>query len=195
MKSQRIAQFISQILNAPIVCAYALIIYWVFIPSTLNIMSVMGAILFLFVFPWAPVLLFYLKSRVGPSTLSGKKRIPFVFIGFISYIIGAIYFSYVFSNNNSYKFFVALHITYIIFSALLILGNIVSKPSVHMGGFFAPIVLLSLFLGWHFLLLTILSIPIAWSRKELGVHTKNQLITGTFIGIISAIASYFLVFL
>jgi len=194
MHTENLARVISAVLNAPVVCFYVLIIHYTLAPETINALSVLGVTLFLFVIPWFPVLFYWIITKESPSRLEGKRRTPFVIIGLLSYISGAIYFYYIFGNQNPYSFFVAIHVMYIIFSLLLVIGNLRSKPSVHVGGYVAPIILVSLFTAPIFLVLLIITPLIAWSRIKLGIHTHTQLVLGFLLGLISSLFAYVFVY-
>jgi len=193
MGKNYIANIVSSVLNAPFVCAYALIIYYSINPWSITYLSVLGSILFLFIIPWVPVLGYFVIFKKSPSKLSGRKRIPFVAIGLLSYILGTVYFYTLTVGGYAYEFFITLHLTYVFFSSLLILGNFKSKPSVHIGGFVAPVTLLALYVNSLFLLLLVLVPLIGWSRVKLGIHTINQLVLGFLIGLFSSIISYLIV--
>jgi len=190
--SSKFSETISMIFNAPMTCGYSLIIYFALNPAKATIFSILGVIIFLYIMPWIPVFLYWLTTNRSPSRLSGRKRIPFIIIGLISYISGAIYFSML--SAEEYIFLIALHMTYAIFSILLVIGNIKSKPSVHVGGYVAPFLLLALSVNIIFLGLLIITPVIGWSRIKLGIHTLNQLIQGFIIGAISSILALYLTF-
>jgi len=185
----RLPEIISHIFNAPFVCAYVLIIYYSFYPNKLTVKALLGIIIFLYIIPWGPVLGYSLLRKIPPSRLSNKERIPFVIIGLISYVLGTLYFC-LGTYGRLYNFLVSLLLMYAILSTFLIIGNIFSKPSVHVAGFVAPIILLSLYASWLFVALLIIVPFIGWSRIKLKIHTPSQLMLGFLIGFLSAVISY-----
>ncbi|MHA1617021.1 MAG: hypothetical protein ACTSX9_06940 [Candidatus Njordarchaeales archaeon] len=187
----RIASVISNVLNAPFVCAYVLLIYYLFHPYHLTTEALIGVIVFLYLLPWGPVVAYSIFKGVSPSMLSNRERIPFVIIGLISYVAGAVYFCRQ-ASLGIYAFLISLHVMYAIFSSILIIGNIFSKPSVHVGGFVAPIILLGLYTTPLVYILLVLAPVIGWSRVKLRIHTPMQLLTGAIIGVISPLLAHFI---
>ena len=172
------------IFNAPFICAYLLLYYFLTHVREATLLSILGIIFFLYIIPWAPVVAFSIVKRVDPNKLGARERNPFVIIGLISYFSGAVFFYYL-PRTTTHIFLFSLHLMYGVFSLLLIIGNKFSKPSIHTGGFVAPIILASLYTTPYILILLALTPIVAWSRIKLRIHTINQLVLGFLIGLLS----------
>ncbi len=184
---QKLPKIISAIFNPPFVNAYVLVIYFTLNSSVATMSIIVGVIMFLFVIPWTPVLLYWVITRKSPSKLPSNKRIPFIIVGIASYALGVIYFYLL--SPKAYEFLMVYHLTYFINSILLLVGSIKSKPSVHISGFVIPVILLSLYTNIFFILLLLITPIIGWSRLRLGIHTIGQLVLGFVIGILSIMLS------
>lgn len=188
--SVKIASIITNLFNAPWVCGYVLLYFVIRNIHLISIQVIFGISLFLYILPWAPVLVYSVIKKRNPSKLSSYERIPFVLIGLVSYGLGAIYFYFIKPKTIVNEFLITMHLMYALFSLLIIIGNLWSKPSIHVGGFAAPITLIALFDNIVFLGFLALTPLIGWTRVRLGIHTINQLVFGFLIGIFSAVLSY-----
>ncbi len=185
-----LAKIMTNIFNAPWVCGYVLLYFLARYHELVELNIIIGVLMFLYLIPWGPVLSYSIVKKINPSKLSASKRIPFIVIGLISYISGAIYFYFIKPRTIISEFLFLMHLMYIIFSSLIIIGNLWSKPSIHVGGFTAPITLLALFDNILIISLLVLAPLIGWTRVRLGIHTLNQLLLGFIIGLLSSVLAY-----
>jgi len=193
--SNKLVSLITNLFSAPWVCGYVLLYFLFKHIYLINLQVILGICLFLYVIPWIPVLIYSIIKKRTPSRLSGSERIPFVVIGLISYVLGTIYFYLMKPRTIISEFLIAMHLMYIFFSLLIIIGNLWSKPSIHVGGFTAPVTLIALFDNIILLIFLILAPLVGWTRIKLRIHTLNQLMLGFTIGVSSAILSYLTILL
>ncbi len=185
-----LAKVITNVFSAPWVCGYVLLYYLNKYRNFVSMNIIIGVLIFLYLLPWGPVLMYSMIKKKNPSKLSAIERIPFVFVGLISYLAGIIYFNSIEPRTVVSEFLIAINVMYVVFSLLIVIGNVWSKPSIHVGGFVAPITLVALYDNLLLLLSLILTPIIGWTRIKLRIHTIKQLISGFLIGLFSAVVAF-----
>lgn len=131
-----------------------------------------------------PIILLYIlkqKGVIGDLMVNDRdeRLIPFVSV-FGSYLLGAALL-WVF---NAPLVIVALMVSYVITSLVMLLITLRWKISIHAAGVAGPSMFLVLTYNlalWPFLLVTLL---VCWSRWRLKVHTIEQLFGGAILSVV-----------
>ncbi len=131
-----------------------------------------------------PILLLYYLKRMGVIgdimvNNRDQRLVPFACV-FGSYLLGA-GFLWVF---NAPPTMVALMISYVVTSLVMLVITLRWKISIHAAGVAGPSMFLVLrynLILWPFLLVTLL---VCWSRWRLRVHTIEQLFAGALLSVL-----------
>ncbi|HLR34948.1 MAG TPA: hypothetical protein VK071_06405 [Tissierellales bacterium] len=181
---KKIAKFISIITVVPLVAFY--IITLLFTKSAASFNGNMWYLYCVFFLTIIPILAYPLQSLIPEIKKMGRKgerKLAFI-LAVISYVFGT---SLVFVLKGP-KIVKQIFLAYLISGLSLSFVNKVIglKASGHACGISGPLTLLHILLGKKILWLVITMPIVFWSRLNLGRHTIKELITGTFIGIVSS---------
>ncbi len=184
MNTNKIAQAISLLLNAPIVAAFTF--------STLLLSigpeNFQGLILTTLTFgTLVPLITLYGLKKQGAIPdiyVSQRERraIPFV-AAIVSYSVGAIALLWV----KAPSIVTALMLCYLGNSLIMMLVTAKWKISVHASGVTGPATVLIYYFGLAALPFVLLAIPVAWARVKLGAHNLAQVSAG---GVLTILTTY-----
>jgi len=149
--------------------------------------------IFYLLIPFIPLLYLSRKYKIRNYSIPLKDRAPLFYIQIIGFI-GACFLYYlypVYTGLNTEILFV-FTVGYVILNtiALIITQGFKFKISLHMTGAASSITGIVVIFGWWWSWLYLFCIPIAWSRVKLEAHTKAQVISGTFLGIITLLLTF-----
>ncbi len=181
---QKIAKFVSVITVVPLVALFTITL--LFIESTESFKSSIWYIYSVFFLTILPLSAYPLKNIIpGVKRLGrkGERKLAFI-LAIIAYVLGTALLYILEAPKIIKKMFLA----YLVSGLVLSFVNKVMgfKASGHACGISGPLTLLYLLLGNKILWSAIIIPIVFWSRLRLGRHTMKELITGTFVGIVSS---------
>ena len=184
-----LADFISKFVSPPTISIVATISFSLWSPIGIGLLCpilsiLLGFLLFAF-FPFLPVIYFYRKNVVDLYVSKREARTPFFLIAIISYSFAVILF---FTTNTKIMLLLALGYTFV--TLILLVVNFFWKVSVHCAGVTGPIFALIFIFGINALPLSLLIVPVMWSRIKLKNHTFTQTLVGTLIPIAVGLLEY-----
>ncbi len=180
---KRLARYLSDFFVPPtfLILSFITITYQ-FETSTTNILiSLVNALLFGVIIPIL-FFIYFLKKHIIKSrdaNIKTERIIPYlisVILCFIGLIISE-------SIQLNY-YIIILWLIYLISSIALYVINLKWKISAHSMGAAIPLVILIYLFGVEMLLFIVVVAAVGWSRVELGVHSKSQVMAGAFLGVI-----------
>ena len=167
--------------GSPMVLAFPTFIVLLAATNPPNLpLLLLAAFVFGSVLPMLVIYLMYKMGKVGDLDVTDRseRKAPFImsirlyFLGTIlmfvmnaPLIVSALMFCY--TTNTLVTYLISLH----------------WKISVHAVGVAGPFTCLVYFLGWLYIPLLLLIIPIGWSRVELKAHTLAQVVAGFLLSI------------
>lgn len=182
---EKIAKVISLVTVVPIMALFTVILSFIYKRQYFNGVGwFIYTIIFLTVLPLLAYPLHILIPSSRVKGRNGERKMAFI-LAIISYVLGTLITFILDAPLIVKKIFMA----YLLSGIFLTFVNraLKFKASGHACGVAGPITLLAHLLGTNFLWLFLLIPVVFWSRISLDRHTIKELITGTFVGIISTI--------
>ncbi|RLF02270.1 MAG: hypothetical protein DRJ59_04065 [Thermoprotei archaeon] len=176
--SERIADIVSHVLNAPFFALYLLfiILYNESLDVILNLLTVVLGVLLLVIAPTALIAIESRRGRVDYFVSDVRKRPKFFIPPLISYILGFTIF-----QELGVRTIALYYLCYFTVTLVILLVTLKWKISVHAAGVCGPITFTVYVYGLEYCLLYLLVPLVAWSRVALKAHTKSQVTIGAII--------------
>ena len=184
-----LADFISKFVSPPTIAILATVTFSLWSPIGLGLLSPPLSILLCFLLfaflPFLPVIYFYKKNVIDLYISKREARTPFFLMAIASYSFAAIIF---FATNTKIMFLLALGYTFV--TIILMVVNLFWKVSTHCAGVTGPIFALIFVFGINVLPLSLILVPLSWSRIKLKHHTFTQTLVGILIPIAVGLVEY-----
>ncbi|NMB08782.1 MAG: hypothetical protein GX981_10400 [Tissierellia bacterium] len=180
---EKIAKSISLVTVAPVMAFFTVLLSFVYRKQCFNCI---GWFVYTIVFLTLLPLLAYPLHMIIPASRNkgrkGERKMAFI-MAIISYVLGTLLTFILGAPLIVKKIFMA----YLLSGLFLSFINKVLKfkASGHACGVAGPITLISHILGTKYLWLFLLMPIVYWSRIKLGRHSIQELVTGTFVGILA----------
>ena len=188
---ERIAKVISLVTVVPIMALFTILLSFIYKRQYFDgIGWFIYTIVFLTVLPLLAYPLHILIPSSRVKGRDGERKMAFI-LAVISYIFGTLITFILNAPLIVKKIFMA----YLLSGVFLTFVNreLKFKASGHACGVSGPITLLVDLVSLKFLWLFLILPVVFWSRITLGRHTIKELITGTFVGIVSTIAAVIII--
>ncbi|NMA86668.1 MAG: hypothetical protein GX968_05010 [Tissierellia bacterium] len=183
----KLAKGISLMTVAPVMAFFTVLLSFIYREKCFN---GFGWLIYTIVFlTILPLLAYPLHTLIPASKKQGRKgerKMAFI-LAIISYVLGSI-ITFVLDAPLIVK---RIFMAYLFSGLFLSFVNrtLKFKASGHACGVAGPITLISSIIGIKFIWLFLLMPIVYWSRINLGRHSIQELITGTFVGIISTLVA------
>ncbi|VAX23476.1 hypothetical protein MNBD_IGNAVI01-304 [hydrothermal vent metagenome] len=180
---KKLAKIISYVFTPPLnlLLIFIYLAFNVYDNSSMQIETISIAAIFGFILPLS--VFFYLRAKEkivdNDATVSSERTTPYM-IGIGLSVLGAM-FSMVYELH---PFIVALWLSYVITSVLLVLINIKWKISAHAIGVAIPFAVLVFILGDTAYYFIIIPIVVSWARVYQNLHDVYQVTAGLLLGYI-----------
>lgn len=177
----RLANFISAVLNPPIVAAYTFAMLVVSEGPGNGATVLFVSIFFATLVPIA-TLYVLAKKKIIPDVQASKRETRFVpfLTAIVSYTLGTLGLLLLRASLP----IIAVMLCYLVNTTIMTLITLRWKISIHTSGIAGPATVLMYLLGFVGYLFLLLVIPVTWARMTLKAHTGRQLLAGILLTIV-----------
>lgn len=139
------------------------------------------------IMPLLPIVIDTRKGTVDVFVSEREKRPKYYLLSILSYTMGIAY-----ALLRNYRVYAVLALSYFTSAAALAAVTAIArwKISVHAAGISGPTTALILTLGFNYIFLYLLLVPVAWARLEMRAHTIAQLIAGAMLAFATTVLTF-----
>lgn len=187
---KRLAERISLVFSAPTITAIAVLSFAFLSPlqfgPLLNWLSGLVIGIFLIgLLPIIPIILEVKKGNIDINVSERTMRPKFLIQAIVlSFISGLIFFSLQAVD------LMVLSFAYSAVTLSILIVSLYWKISIHAAGIAGPLTAIAYILGWPFILLFIILLPVGWARVELDAHNVKQFLAGTGLAVLITLMVY-----
>lgn len=173
-----VAEWISMLLNAPLMASYAFIILALAKRSSLFFGFI--SVIFVSVIPLGLIYYLLKLGRIPDRYASDRESRLIPFAGaMLSYLVGTV----TLFLTRAPAIMTALMFCYFSNTSTMMVINFRWKISIHASGITGPTTAMVYDLGPHVVPVFLLLVPVAWARLELKAHSLQQVLAGALLTI------------